>query len=71
MSFRKSLRRTFGPFLARLGLITDVERKTLDAIRSSVHANKAALYNLLHCMPILEYMAEPVGKVSKTRLCSR
>ena len=62
MSLRKSLRRTFLPLLGRLGLVTDAERKTLLAIRRSVNTNGTALYNLLHCMPLLEYMVESVGQ---------
>jgi SAM-dependent methyltransferase len=62
MSLRKSLRRTFLPLLGRLGLVTDAERKTLEAIRRSVNTNGTALYNLLHCMPILEHMLGSVGQ---------
>jgi SAM-dependent methyltransferase len=62
MSLRKSLRRTFLPLLGRLDLVTDAERKTLVEIRRSVNTNGTALYNLLHCMPILEYMADSVGQ---------
>lgn len=50
------------PMLQRLGLFTEAERKTLGAIRRSVNTNGTALYNLLHCVPILEYMAESVGQ---------
>jgi hypothetical protein len=63
MSIRKSLRRTFGPLLTRLGLVTDVERKTLDA-------NLCTLCRVLHSLANFICLTETVpaarqGRASK------
>lgn len=67
MSLRKSLRRALVPVLEELGLYTDAETKTLGAIRHSINTNGTALYNLLHCMPILEYLLDSVGQTFQNK----
>jgi SAM-dependent methyltransferase len=67
MSLRKSLRRALVPMLGQLGLYTEAEMKTLGAIRHSINTNGTALYNLLHCLPILEYLLDSVGQTFENK----
>jgi hypothetical protein len=62
MSIRKSLRRTFGPLLTRLGLVTDVARKTLDAHLCTICR---VLHSLANFICLTETM--PAARQSRAR----